>query len=83
MKNILNSGVIHGKLSTMELAKGNTGGLMINKRLMKLIPEASQYVMKQVGMQWLCLVTNIGFILLISAFVSESRIENIQENSII
>lgn len=56
---------------------------MINKRLMKLIPEASQYVMKQVGMQWLCLVTNIGFILLISAFISESRIENIQSKDII
>lgn len=67
----------------MKLAEDYIKGLMINKRLMKEIPEASQNVMKKIGMQWLFLVINIGFILLISTFISESRIENIQENSII
>lgn len=67
----------------MKLAEDYIKGLMINKRLMKEIPEASQNVMKKIGMQWLCLVINIGFILLISTFISESRIENIQANGII
>lgn len=67
----------------MKLAEDYIKGLMINKRLMKEIPEASQNVMKKIGMQWLCLVINIGFILLISTFISESRIENIQVNGII
>lgn len=67
----------------MKLAEDYIKGLMINKRLMKEIPEASQNVMKKIGMQWLCLVINIGFVLLISTFISESRIENIQVNGII
>lgn len=43
---------------------------MIDKRLMKELPEAKQYVLKQVGMQCISLVCNIGFVFLLAYFIS-------------
>lgn len=39
---------------------------MIDKRLMKEMPEAKQFVMKQVAMQWMSLLCNIGFVFVIA-----------------
>lgn len=39
---------------------------MIDKRLMKEMPEAKQFVMKQVAMQWISLLCNIGFVFVIA-----------------
>lgn len=39
---------------------------MIDKRLMKEMPEAKQFVMKQVAMQWISLLCNVGFVFVIA-----------------
>lgn len=49
---------------------------MIDRRLLKEIPEAKQFIMKQVGMQWISLMTNIAFI-----FLLVSSIMMIKENT--
>lgn len=39
---------------------------MIDKRLLKEMPEAKKYVVRQVAMQWISLLCNIGFVMLIA-----------------
>lgn len=40
--------------------------MMMDKRLWKEIPQAKPFIMKQVGMQWLSLLCNIGLVFLVS-----------------
>lgn len=43
---------------------------MIDKRLLKEMPEAKPYILKQVGMQWLSLLCNIVFVILLANVLS-------------
>lgn len=45
---------------------------MIDKRLLKEMPTAKKYVLKTVAMQWLSLLCNIGFVILIAGILDKA-----------
>ena len=46
---------------------------MIDKRLLKEMPETKPYIMKQVAMQWFSLLCNIVFVALLANVLSDRK----------
>lgn len=44
---------------------------MIDKRLTREIPEAKQYIIKQVFMLWIVMLSNVGFVIMIASFLEQ------------
>lgn len=56
---------------------------MIDKRLMKEIPQAKSFVMKQVLVMWVALLCNIGLILIIASLLEQSFLKTLKHDGIL
>lgn len=56
---------------------------MIDKRLMKEIPQAKSFVMKQVLVMWIALLCNIGLILMIASLLEQSFLKTLKHEGIL
>ena len=56
---------------------------MIDKRLIKEMPQAKQFVFKQVFMQWIGMLCNVGLVFSLSAVLVESLKKTISVTNIV
>lgn len=56
---------------------------MIDKRLIKEIPQARTYVMKQVFVQWLALLCNIGLIFIVATVLEMSYLHTLHHRDVV